>query len=185
MIHQMSEDILKLPLQNYTLTFDDGLFGQYHFFDRLAQFNTDMIFFISTGIVCSTSQSRDFPPSNVAHEKAFQGNYEDFMNVEQLIEISKHPLVSIGGHSHNHLRLTKLPDLVSKVKHIEADTSLMMNWFQDNLHTKPTKFCYPYNEDFQGIYKGLLKKHGVTEFYGNERIPVEKLLHDSSQLAVL
>ena len=51
MIHEFSEFMLSLPLEDYILTFDDGLYTQYIHFDKIRELNTDKIFFISTGIV--------------------------------------------------------------------------------------------------------------------------------------
>lgn len=177
MIHEVTPEILELPLHNFVLTFDDGLFSQYHYIDKLLDFKTEMIFFISTGIVCDQPQSFQFPTSRVAHEKAFSGNKEDFMTLEQVIKLSHFPKTRIGAHSHLHKRISSFPKLIDKVQHIEEDTKRVIEWFQENLNTTPTDFCYPYNDDFQGFYKGLLMKYGFKNFYGSERIPVETLLH--------
>lgn len=176
MIHTVTEEMLKLPLNNYVLTFDDALFSQYHFFPRLQKFNTEMVFFVSTNIICDTLQSYTFINSKEAHKKAFEGCKEDFMTLQQIQYLSKQPNVSIGGHSHSHTRLSNFTSLVDKVKYIEEDTKHMIEWFQQHLLFTPTKFCFPYNEALDGMYTGLLKKYGFTEFYGRERIPIETLL---------
>jgi hypothetical protein len=180
MIHECSAKFLALPLADYLLTFDDGLVSQFAFYQEIKYIPTPKIFFISTGIVCEGAQSLGFPPCELAHTKAFTGNKEDYMTLEQIRELALDPWVTIGGHSHSHTRLSGT--LVDKVKHIEADTQQMINWFKDNLGFAPTSFCFPYNEDPKGIYKGLLKKYGFTSFYGNERISIETLLHYESPL---
>lgn len=176
MIHEVSEQMFNLPLGDYTLTFDDGLYSQFYYLNEFKKFNTEMIFFISTGIVCNSIQSTEFPACRVAHEKAFAGNYEDYMTLAQVRQLVETPNVTVGGHSNSHTRLTQFNSLVDKVAYIESDTLEMITWFESNLKFKPTAFCFPYNDDMDGLYKGLLRKHGLTSFYGKERIKVEDVL---------
>ncbi len=175
MIHEVRESIFELPLSNYTLTFDDGLYSQYHYFDRFREIPTEKIYFISSGIVCTGVQSLEFPTCKTAHAKAFAGNFEDYMTIPQIKELMQDPLVTIGAHSHSHLDLYSLPKLFDRVTHIGEDSVLMLQWFQENLGIQPTKFCFPYNEDLNGMYKAVLHKHGFTEYYGQERLAVETI----------
>jgi peptidoglycan/xylan/chitin deacetylase (PgdA/CDA1 family) len=179
MIHEFQKEFIKLPLVDYVLTFDDGLYSQYAFYQEIKHIPTPKIFFISSGLICENTQSAEFPACNQAHRKAFTGNKEDYMTVEQITKLMADPWVTIGAHSHSHTSLSG--SLVNIVKHIQADTQQMLEWFDTNLGFRPTSFCFPYNEDPSGIYKGLLKKYGFTDFYGDERIPIETLLHDGSQ----
>jgi len=172
MLHELNEAIFDLPLENYTLTFDDGLYSQYYYFDRLKSINTEKIFFISSNIICNGQQSLDFPACELAHEKAFAGNTEDYMTLDQIKDLMKDPMVSIGGHSHYHKRLTDFDKITHRINHMVEDTKLMVNWFQTNLNFKPTKFCFPYNDDRDGMYKSILELFGFTDFYGRERIDV-------------
>jgi Polysaccharide deacetylase len=171
MIHEIKDSLFDLPLEDYVLTFDDGLYSHYYHFDKFKKIKTQKIFFISTDIICDGAQSTEFPSSVVAHDKAFAGNKEDFMTLEQIKELAKDPLVSIGAHGHFHKNLDQIPKLFDKLKHIEDDAELMMNWFETNLGFIPKQFCYPYNNDLKGMYATLLKKYGFNEFYGAERIP--------------
>ena len=177
MIHEVTEKLFDLPLEDYILTFDDGLYSQYYYFDKLRLIPTEKIFFISSNIICNGPQSMEFPACRVAHNKAFLGNTEDYMTVEQIKELMSDPLTSIGGHSHTHTRLTTYTKLIEKLQHIKQDTDLMLAWFRNTLNFSPTKFCFPYNENYQGIYSSILKRYGFTEFYGQERKPVETLLN--------
>lgn len=176
MIHEIRESIFDLPLENYILTFDDGLYSQYYYYPQFKNIPTEKIYFISSNILCTGSQSTAFPTCVEAHKKAFLGNFEDYMTVDQVKELAQDPLVSIGGHGHQHTRLNHFSKLTEIIQYISKDTETMIEWFDTNLKTKPTKFCYPYNEDRDGLYPGLLKLFGFTEFYGRERIPVETLL---------
>jgi peptidoglycan/xylan/chitin deacetylase (PgdA/CDA1 family) len=180
-IHEITKDILKLPLHNYTLTFDDGLYSQYYYFSHFQKIPTKKTYFISSGIICNNAQSLSFPECSIAHQKAFSGNTEDYMNVEQIKMLMDDPLVTIGGHSHNHTRLSTFPRLVDKIHHIKKDTEMMLEWFNKHLNFQPTSFCFPYNEDLDGMYQSILKQYGFTSFYGRERIPIETLQLDLTQ----
>lgn len=175
MIHEFREEMLKLPLEDYTLTFDDGLFSQYYYFDQIKHLDTDKIFFISTNIVCSGQQSMEFPDCRTAHKKAFSDNLEDYMTLDQIKYLQSQPRVRIGGHSHYHENISDLK-MFDRVKHIESDTDEMLMWFYRHMHFKPVDFCFPYNQDLHGIYRLILTKHGFTNFYGSERIAIESLL---------
>jgi peptidoglycan/xylan/chitin deacetylase (PgdA/CDA1 family) len=181
MIHKVSDELFNLPLEDYTLTFDDGLYSQYSYLSKFLEIETDKIFFISTGIICTGHQSTEFPESDVAHSKAFIGNFEDFMTLDQIKEIAASNRCYIGAHSHSHTRLNNFDRIVDKMAHIKQDTELLLKWFQDNLDRVPDSFCYPYNEDLGKLYTAILKQYGFKYFYGNERISVEKLLLQRSQ----
>lgn len=178
MIHQISEEMFDLPLQDYVLTFDDGLYGHYYFFEQFKQIPTEKIYFISTAFICNGRQSTAFPDSRIAQSKAMRGDMEDFLTVDQIKEMMQDPLVSIGGHGHEHVHLDSLRTLNDVVKSVYSDIPAMLEWFKTNLDFTPTKYCYPYNNNVNGVYTSMLKKFGLTEFYGDERIPVETLLHN-------
>jgi peptidoglycan/xylan/chitin deacetylase (PgdA/CDA1 family) len=176
MIHEIREEFFDLPLENYVLTFDDGLYSQYYYYPKFKDIPTEKIYFISSGIICKDHQSTEFPSCEIAHEKAFSGNYEDFMTLEQIKELMKDPLVTIGGHGHHHKRLKDIFKITHKAMYVIEDTKMMMSWFRENLNISPTKFCFPYNDDNHGLYEPVLKTQGFTEFYGRERIAIESLL---------
>jgi hypothetical protein len=175
MIHEVREWMFDLPLEEYTLTFDDGLYSQYAYFERFKQIPTEKIYFISSNIVCTGTQSADFPACRDAHQKAFIGNKEDYMTLDQIKELMEDPLVSIGGHSHDHKRLDNYNKIIEKLQHIKYDTELMLEWFNTNLKLQPIHFCYPYNDDYSGLYPAVLKQYNFTKFYGSERIAIETL----------
>lgn len=185
MIHEIRDWMFELPLEQYTLTFDDGLYSQYYYFERFKSIPTEKIYFISSDIICSGKQSIDFPACRDAHKKAFSGNKEDFMTIDQIKELMRDPLVSIGGHSHAHNRLSNYNKIVEKIQHIKTDTEAMIEWFKSNLDYVPTRFCFPYNDDYEGMYPALLKTFGFKEFYGHERTPIETLQHTESPLRSL
>lgn len=171
-IHEiLCDDIFNEPLETYVLTFDDGLYSQYYNYPKFKSIPTEKIYFISSSIVCNGPQSTDFIRSRPAHDKAFSGNFEDFMTIEQIKELMQDPLVSIGAHGHFHKDLTTIEKLADQVAHIKKDTELMVEWFKENLGFVPTKFCFPYNNNLNGLYEVILKRFGFTEFYGPGRVP--------------
>jgi hypothetical protein len=174
MIHEITDQLFELPLQDYVLTFDDGLYSQYYHFDRFRDIPTEKIFFISSNIVCQGGQSTEFPDCRTAHQKAMNENYEDYMTIDQIRELMQYPDVTIGGHSHSHFDVSHMA-LTHKVDFLKFDTALMLSWFDHNLGIHVDHFCYPYNNDYSHIYTSILKQHGITHFYGSERIPAECL----------
>ncbi len=181
MIHEVREWMFELPLQDYILTFDDGLYSQYYYNSQFKQLTTQRIYYISSGIVSSGQQSTEFPTCVQAHEKARNNNFEDYMTVEQIKELMGDPNVIIGAHSHSHTRLNNFKTLAEKVAYINSDTEQMIAWFKDNLGFSPTHFCFPYNEDMDGLYQGLVKKFGITNCLGPGRTPIETLQHKTFQ----
>lgn len=175
MIHEFRAEFFSLPLDQYTLTFDDGLYSQFYYWPALRELQTEKVFFISSGIVCDTHQSTTFLSCNEAHVQARRGNFEQYMTVDQIEELMEDPLVTIGGHSHSHTRLDGMT-LTEKVHHMMRDTTQMLSWFDDTLRFRPTSFCYPYNDDVSKMYPAVLKRFGFNKFYGRERTPIEALL---------
>ena len=165
MIHEMKD---KTIIPEGLCTFDDGLYSQYKYGINLPN---DKIYFISTNIICIQDQSTEFISAPEAHKKAFKGNKENYMTLDQIATLIDNG-IEIGGHSHYHKDVSKIPRLIDKVKHIKEDTELMLDWFMDNLNYKPTSFCFPYNEEINGLYKGLLKPYGFTKFYGLNRVEI-------------
>ena len=165
MIHEMNKDTI---IPEGLCTFDDGLYSQYKYGKDLPN---DKIYFISTNIICNSIQSEEFITCSNAHIKSFNGNNEDYMTIDQIKELIDMG-IEIGGHSHYHKDVSKMPKLIDKVKHIKEDTELMMEWFKKELDYIPTSFCFPYNEELNGLYAGLLKPYGFTKFYGLNRVDI-------------
>lgn len=178
MIHECNDEFLKLDLSNYVLTFDDGLYTQYEFYQKIKHLPNKKMFFISTNIICEGKQSTEYITCREAHKKAFSGNTENYMTVKQIQDLMNDPLVEIGGHSHSHTRLNNFDTLVDKVEYIKQDTNSMLDWFDKKLNFVPKSFCFPYNDSYDGFYKGLVERTGIKIFYGKERIPIETLLHN-------
>jgi len=155
MIHTITSDMFDLPLADYVLTFDDGTYDHYTYFLEFKKIDTRKIYFIIADRVGT----------------------EGYLTVDEIKEMMRDPQVTIGAHSYSHTNLEDLPKLFDRVLHIQRDIDLMVEWFYTTLDFIPTAFCFPYNNNLNGIYDGLVKKYGFTELYGRERIPVEMLLH--------
>jgi hypothetical protein len=101
----------------------------------------------------------------VAHSKAFTGNKEDYMNLDQIMFLMDQPNVEIGAHSHSHTNLNLFGSLYEKIEYIKKDTEMLLTWFEKNLKFTPKKFCFPYNDNLLGMYKSLLERnYGFQDF---------------------
>ena len=160
MIHNIDSSIFNLPLEDYTLTFDDGTHDHYEYFEQFKSVNTQKYYFI------------------IAERIGTEG----YLSLDETKEMMQDPQIVIGGHSYSHTRLNQYSKLTEKIAYIRHDTNLMVDWFKTNLQFMPTAFCFPYNEDIDGLYQSVLRRmYSFSDFYGHERIPVETLLHTDCQ----
>lgn len=171
MIHEFKEKFLDLPLENYTLTFDDGLYTQYLFLEEILKIKTKKYFFISSGIVCEEEKIQDntFITCYNAHKKAFKNNFTNYMKWSQIKNILKYKNCYIGCHSHYHKIKT-----ADCVECIIEDNRLMNNNFLKNLNFIPDSFCFPYNYQ-TSLYRQILEKKGFINFFGKERIDINEI----------
>lgn len=178
MIHELTEEMFDLPLKDYILTFDDGLVTPLKYLDALIALDTPKVFFITTGITCPEEKDQDLISisSEDAHEKAFDGNFTNYLKWSDIKMMNTFNNFYIGGHAHFHSKLWTFKSI--RAKHIMANKEVqnMMLAFKKN-RIETDMYCYCYNyEDF--ILKGLLEREGFKTFYGQERISVESLLEE-------
>ena len=64
-----------------------------------------------------------------------------FIKRKNLIELKRDPLVTIGCHSHNHIRFSKLSDKLTRSE-IEISTKIL----EKNTNIKIEHFAYPYGQ---------------------------------------
>lgn len=110
MIHDIRKEYLDLNLDQYKLTFDDGLFSQYYYFPLFKNHPEKLRYFIATSFIKSGSARGMFNGQYISHLKSkkymyrtfIKDIYDHFMTVEEIQELSKHPNVRIGVHSHFH-----------------------------------------------------------------------------------
>ena len=171
MIHEFKEEFLNLPLENYTLTFDDGLYTQYKFFNEIKKIKTNKFFFISSNIICpeTVNQDNSFISCIDAHSKSFKGDYTNYMKWSQIREIDSYDQCNIGCHSHFHSLKT-----ADCVECIMLDNRYMLNTFNKELNYIPKDFCFPYNHE-TSLYRQILEKKGFINFFGKERIDINEI----------
>ena len=154
MIHKITDAIFDLPLANYLLTFDDGTQDHWQYFKQIQAIPTEKIYFIITNRIGA----------------------EGYLSLEQVKQMSLDPTVTIGGHSHNHIRLNTFNTLAEKIAHIKLDTEQCLSWFEANLGQALDTFCLPYNEDVGGLYTAWLRNKGISKIYASERTDCEHIL---------
>lgn len=109
-IHDVRKEYLDLDLDAYQLTFDDGLFSQYYYFQFFKENPEKLTYFITTSLIkpgCArpvfSGQYLPYLKSKKYMGRTFAENrFDHFMNVAELQEISRHKNVEIGAHSHFH-----------------------------------------------------------------------------------
>lgn len=182
-IHEMSQEMFELPLEDYILTFDDGLYTQYKYLEQLKALQTPKIFFISTNLVrgSETAPSNEFLYCGKAHEKAFDGNLENYMSWDEIQEIYNTDGCEIGGHGHDHVRLEDIKSTRDRYNIIASDTKLMVKTFKQQ-QIKVNSFCCPYNYD-DPLLTGVVKRNKIEYIYARDvkhlnkrRIDIEKLM---------
>lgn len=171
MIHEFKEEYLSLPLKDYTLTFDDGLYSQFLYSKQLEQIDTPKIFFISSAIVCPEHviQDHSFVCCEHAHEKAFSGDYRYYMKWSQIKQLNTFNNCRVGCHGHQHIY-----NIITDPLKMMRDVRAMTAEFTDVLGYVPDDFCFPYNIE-SPLYKTVLHNYGIKNFYGEERIDIDDL----------
>ena len=110
MIHDIHRKYFELNLNQYRLTFDDGLFSQYYYFPLLKNHPAKLIFFITTSFI-KPGKARDMyageylshiKPKKYMYRSFIEGKFDHFMTIDELQAISGRTKVRIGVHSHFH-----------------------------------------------------------------------------------
>ena len=181
MIHELSQEMFELPLEDYILTFDDGLYTQYKYLEQLKALQTPKIFFVSTNLVrgAGTVPSDEFLYCGKAHEKAFNGNLENYMSWDEILEIHNTDGCVIVGHRHDHLKLWEMKSTRARFNNLTQDTKSMIKTFK-NKGIKIDSYCFPYNY-VDPLLSGVLKRLKIPYLYSErvehlnkERIGIEK-----------
>jgi len=110
MIHGIRREYFRLPLRDYRLTFDDGLYSQYYYLPLLQDHPAALVFFIATGFVQPGGPRRQFDGHYLPHVKSVdymyramvRGERDFYMTVGEVQELAAHPNVVLGAHSHWH-----------------------------------------------------------------------------------
>ena len=110
MIHDIRREYFDLNLDQYLLTFDDGLFSQYYYFPLLKNHSAKLIYFITTSFIKPGKARNMFRGEYISYLKSkkysyrtfVEGKFDHFMTIEELQAISSRTNVRIGVHSHFH-----------------------------------------------------------------------------------
>ena len=109
-IHDVRKEYFDLNLGAYRLTFDDGLFSQYYYFQFFKDHPEKLTYFIATSMIKPGALRPVFGGEYLPYIKSkkymyrtfAEGRFEHFMNVEELQALSRQKNVDIGAHSHFH-----------------------------------------------------------------------------------
>ncbi len=111
MIHEWKNSYLNLPLDDYVLSFDDGLSSQVDGILNIIKAFPDIkiFYYISTGILNISGKEPTWSTCREAHRRFFEDDISsDFITYDQLLILSKIDNVTIGIHGHKHLNLETL-----------------------------------------------------------------------------
>ncbi len=110
MIHDIRKEYFDLNLDQYRLSFDDGLFSQYYYFPLLNKHNAELTFFITTSFIKPGKARSRYAGEYLPHLKTktyayrtfIENRFDHFMNLEEIQALSAQSNVRIGVHSHFH-----------------------------------------------------------------------------------
>ena len=182
LIHEITEDILQLDLSKYILTFDDGLYSQYFYWNLLKDIPTTKIFFISSGAIRLEETLRPqfagnhvkFPTHTDALASWFKGDREPYMTLGELKKMRDEGAI-IGAHGHMHIKQYDENCLLNRQEQFRKDNKDMFLWFSVYLRDIPKHYSFPYQEHrMQRAVVNL--ETGIKEFYGKERKDVRDLV---------
>jgi len=180
MIHAWHDDMLKIKLDDYILSFDDGLYSQVLGIRKIVDIYPDINihFYVTTGFINIDNCPRTFNESDIAQDLAINMEmYGDFVSYDDLIELSKLKQVTIGFHGHRHLRpslFKRNNSLNDYIYHMRKDIDSMVEValkFKDLQLIKngaPILYCTPYNEK-DDLVIALIRK-GFNTFFSEPLI---------------
>jgi len=165
-IHEIDDDIMKTieevsgDYPEITLSFDDGLFSQFLYFDRIKKLPNPKIFYISSKFVYS-GKEQTIRKCAQAHEAARTKDYSAYMTWEQINIVQEDTKSMIGMHGWAHLD----PD-VDRSSSFKDDVQNMFKDFDKNLRPKLglkslnyyRNFAFPYNK-VNDIYFAYVAVH--------------------------
>jgi hypothetical protein len=110
MIHDLRPEYFDLDLDQYRLTFDDGLFSQYYYFSLLKDHPAELTFFITTSFIKPGKARVQYTGEYLAYLKAkkyayrtfIEDRFDHFMTLEEIQELTAQANVRVGVHSHFH-----------------------------------------------------------------------------------
>lgn len=170
-------------MSKYILTFDDGLYSQFFYWNLIKEIPTSKIFFIPSGAIRLEETIRPqfedshptFPTCVEAMKKWFEdGDRGDYITLGELKKMVKEGAV-IGAHGHMHLEEYN-NCFIKRLDEFREDNKAMVEWFQNNLGEIPKHYCFPFNKEHQTQRAVVHIETGILEFFGEERKDVMELL---------
>jgi hypothetical protein len=155
-IHSIKKEYFDLPLDDYHLNFDDGLFSQYYYFPLLRRHKHELLYFISSAFIRPGPARKMFTGIDIPYRKSkkymhqalMENNYDDFMRIEELQELARTKGVRIGLHSHFH-------DIIPTRTHAQKQKPLSQ-WKLDHIgypaNSEAPHFSIRSKLAFQGFY---------------------------------
>ena len=166
MIHDLRPEYFDLNLDQYRLSFDDGLFSQYFYFPFLKNHHRKLTFFITTSFIQPGPARPMFAGEYLSYLKTkkyayrtfIEKTFEHFMTLEEVQELSAQSNVRIGVHSHFHdviltrthprqrkplspwklERFEKRPEIVAEDLSIRSKLAFQGYYFKDDILTRRT-----------------------------------------------
>jgi hypothetical protein len=167
MIHDIRKEYFEMDLDQYRMTFDDGLYSQYYYFPLLKNHPAELIFFIATSFIQPGQARHMFAGEYRSYLKAkkyayrtfIEGRYDHFMTVEELQTLAAQPNVAIGVHSHFHdvimtatqarrrkplspwklARFNNRPEIAARDLSIRSKLAFRGFYFKDDVLTRRTQ----------------------------------------------
>ena len=110
MIHDIRKEYFDLDLDQYRLTFDDGLFSQYYYYPVYQNHPQALKFFIATSFIRPGNARKMFTGKYLGYLKSkkymyrsfIEKTFDHFMTTEEIQELASKSNVRIGVHSHLH-----------------------------------------------------------------------------------
>lgn len=166
-IHEITqENIKRISSANSDdiLVFDDGLFSQYYYFNKIKHLQSTKYFAISANLVLDykTEQKWDINRNKAMWFYKEKKDKSSYMNIDQIKEIINTDKCNLCAHGYNHLKFSdymkKFKDLRFLTSEFIDDFNKSLEWYDKNLNIIPTAYCFPYNYTFNGLLKALVKE---------------------------
>ena len=180
-IHELNNTVIDLINNSYdeniSLTFDDGLYSQFKYKDRVK--NKNRIYFICPNLINTKEINDEDVTCYVAMSKHFYDNSNEYYMKLDYVKTLINEGYTIGAHSFYHENIKYCSKIkvnnklinnsrsylsIKNENYIREDTELMLNWFDKYLNIRPLYYCFPFNNSTNKL-KDILKTYDFTEFF--------------------
>ena len=110
MIHDVRPEYFDISLEQYRLTFDDGLFSQYYYYPLYKNLSERVTYFIATSFIQPGKARSMYTGEAIPHLKPkkymyrsfVENRFDHFMTTAEIQKLAAKSNVQIGVHSHWH-----------------------------------------------------------------------------------